>query len=126
MGKTARLLESDVRKIWVWTDLGAHDIVVDNIDQVEEQAGIGIPACNVNETARQPVADAGEALGTSAQEQELLEKGIGQDGHELRRQFQFIQVLDKGLGVFYLLESNRVLGFVSFRGQAGGVASLTS
>ena len=35
----------------VRADLGAHDIVVDNIDEVGEQAEIGIPTRNVDETA---------------------------------------------------------------------------
>ena len=60
----------------VSTDLGADNIVVDNIGQVKEKAGIGIPTRNIHQTPRQPITNAGKSLGARPQEQELLEKGI--------------------------------------------------
>ena len=110
------LSESGRRCMVISADFGADNIVVDNIDQVKEKVGIGIPTRDIHQTPCQPVADAVESLGARPQEQELLEKGICQDGYKLGRQLQLVQVLDKGFSIFNLLQRDGFLHLVSLQG----------
>ena len=85
---------------------------MDHTEHVEQQFRLGIPAGNIAQTRQQPVADAGRPLSIWPQEQQLLQKGVGQNGYKLVGQLDLFKVLDEGLCTVNLFQGNRVLVMV--------------
>ena len=103
------------------TNLSSHCKLADYIEHVEQQFRLGIPAANIVQTRQQPVADASGPLSIWSQEEELLQKRVGQNRHKLVGQIDLFEVLDEGLCAVNLFQGNRVLVMVRpralFRGQ---------
>ena len=85
---------------------------MDHIEHVEQQSRLGITASNIAQARQQPVADAGGPLSIWSQEQELLQKGVGQNGDKLVGQLDLFEVVDEGLCAVNLFQRNRVLKMV--------------
>ncbi len=93
---------------------------MDHIEHVEQQSRLGITASNIAQARQQPVADAGGPLSIWSQEQELLQKGVGQNGDKLVGQLDLFEVLDEGLCTVNLFQGNRVLVMVRLGGTIQG------
>lgn len=91
------------------TNLGGHCIIVDHVEHIHQQPRVGVPAGNIAQASHQPVADARGSLSIWPQEQEFLEKGVCENGHELAGQLNLFEVLDEGFSVVNFFQGDGTL-----------------